>query len=236
LSGLDGHELWRTDAPDDSRGAFGLTVAGVGDANGDGIGDALAGDPVHGYGVTGQAYLLSGADGAVLRVWAGAWETDEFFLSMPGHGFDFGAWVAALGDVNGDGRADMIVGEDRYQALGYPTADRAWCFPAEASEGRRSRTRALQAETRACGSKMDRTLRNSRRTLPRPRRQSMQGSPSERWSAPGAARLARSARTQRASHATRLENVVVPFPARAAAEGLGTEEFGTLTGFNSRGA
>ncbi len=81
---------------------LGNSVAGVGDVNGDGKGDFIIGaifaNP-GGRAGAGSAYVYSGADGALLFQKDGAAVGDQLGFS-----------VAGMGDVNGDGRADFIVG------------------------------------------------------------------------------------------------------------------------------
>jgi len=70
----------------------------IGDADGDGVDDVVVGEPADAP-VAVPVVLVSGHDGAVLqRVVDGA------------AGERFGATVAGLGDVDGDGRADFAVG------------------------------------------------------------------------------------------------------------------------------
>ena len=91
---------------------FGFSVAGVGDASGDDVPDVLVG-AIQDLNETatgsfanraGYATLLSGADGAVLRVEQG----DLFFDS---YGTFFGESVAGPGDLDDDGLADLVVGD-----------------------------------------------------------------------------------------------------------------------------
>jgi hypothetical protein len=74
---------------------IGYSVAAAGDVNGDGIGDFMAGGPSTGAGVV---RVYSGADGALL-----------LDLSGPSAGSRFGELVSGLGDVDGDGRSDILV-------------------------------------------------------------------------------------------------------------------------------
>ncbi len=94
-SGLDGGILFEFTgiAPND---AFGGSVSGVGDVNGDGHADVMVGTT---SASPGYAIVYSGANGAVLHAFAG--NSD---------GAQFGTSVCALGDVNGDGHVDFGVG------------------------------------------------------------------------------------------------------------------------------
>ncbi|HET6204058.1 MAG TPA: FG-GAP-like repeat-containing protein [Planctomycetota bacterium] len=80
---------------------FGGGVSGVGDVNGDGIGDLLIG--ASGWGTfsnaPGHAYVHSGANGSLLGEPVGPQTTHD----------SFGIMVAGLGDVTGDGIPDLAV-------------------------------------------------------------------------------------------------------------------------------
>ncbi|TAH34529.1 MAG: hypothetical protein EYC70_16475 [Planctomycetota bacterium] len=82
-------------------GYTGASVAGAGDLDRDGFDDFLVGSPAEfgpfGYGGAVRAY--SGRDGTLL------WETGS-----PGYRDYFGSSLDGLGDVNGDGWPDVIVG------------------------------------------------------------------------------------------------------------------------------
>ncbi len=82
---------------------FGMALPGAGDVDGDGVGDYLVGAssaeiPPLNY-PAGRAYLYSGATGALLHVFQPVNYAEEF-----------GAAVAGAGDVNGDGRAEILGG------------------------------------------------------------------------------------------------------------------------------
>jgi hypothetical protein len=88
-------------------GSFtGFSVASTGDLNHDGVSDVLVGVPHHSnFDIdainSGQAFVFSGANGSVL-----------FTLTDPDEdeGNRMGYAVAGLGDVNGDGVRDLLVG------------------------------------------------------------------------------------------------------------------------------
>lgn len=79
----------------------GHAVAGVGDVNGDGYLDVAVAAPLDDatFNRVGAARVYSGRDGSVLHVFRGEPTSDHF-----------GASVAGVGDVDGDGRPDIGVG------------------------------------------------------------------------------------------------------------------------------
>ncbi|MCI0330289.1 MAG: FG-GAP-like repeat-containing protein [candidate division Zixibacteria bacterium] len=86
---------------DDPGGQLGNSVAGAGDVNGDGKADFIVGAPFSspGSSLAGSAYVYSGADGALLYQKDGENADDLLGFS-----------VASAGDVDGDSRADFIIG------------------------------------------------------------------------------------------------------------------------------
>jgi FG-GAP repeat len=111
FSGADGTELWVAreppfPGPKPDAGSFGMFLGAVDDITGDGRPDVLVGAPLADLDpdpsvsdLRGQAHLLSGASGALVRTHQDP--TGEFF----------GGGVGAIGDQNGDGFEDYAVGD-----------------------------------------------------------------------------------------------------------------------------
>jgi hypothetical protein len=97
-SGVDGVVLYAL-LGGQPKDRFGVSVAGAGDFNGDGVPDIAVGASQQFQPGPGYATLYSGADGSVLRRWVGDSVGDSF-----GHAVD------AAGDVDGNGFNDLIVG------------------------------------------------------------------------------------------------------------------------------
>ncbi len=89
-----GRELWR--CGETETGNLGWDLALAGDQDGDGHADVFVGAPGQD---TGRVHLLSGKDGSVLRTYA-----------PPQPAGSFGWYVARTGDLDGDGRPDLVAG------------------------------------------------------------------------------------------------------------------------------
>ena len=84
--------------------AFGWSVAGVGDVDGDGLDDVLVGAPGAGEDAEGGAFLYLGSA-------SGLDETPQELLASDGAAGDALGWsVAGAGDVDGDGLDDAVLG------------------------------------------------------------------------------------------------------------------------------
>ena len=112
LSGVDGSVIRRLVDPNaNAVDQFGYALAGLADVTGDGISDLVVGawlDDAQAFNA-GSASLYSGADGSFVR---------RFLDTTAGSFENFGAAVAAAGDVNGDGLVDVLVGSPRDDAPG----------------------------------------------------------------------------------------------------------------------
>ena len=96
---LDGYPSRRYVSPSPNAGAFGTAVGGVPDANGDGYGDIVVGDPAQGGSPTGSgaAYVFAGRFGALIAT------------LEPGASVEFGQHVAGVPDLDGDGAGDAVI-------------------------------------------------------------------------------------------------------------------------------
>ncbi len=91
---------------------IGYSVSGVGDVNGDGIDDILIGSPGSNDGVTGQTYVIFGSKlkwPKILNIknlnGNNGFTINGFYL-----GQQSGKSVSGVGDVNGDGINDVLIG------------------------------------------------------------------------------------------------------------------------------
>lgn len=109
-SSKSGKLLWSVDGKPGAQLGNGIELAG--DVNGDGIPDVIAGAPG-----SGHAYVYSGKDGHVLLTFTGEDPANDAF----------GTHVSTVGDVDGDGRADVIVGAPGNSAGG-AKAGRAYVY------------------------------------------------------------------------------------------------------------
>jgi hypothetical protein len=100
VHGKTGRALF-TFAGDSAGDRFGWSVSFAGDVNADGVIDFVVGAPLDDVGGrgSGSVFVFSGRDGSRLHKFTG-----------DAAGQQFGYSVAAAGDVNRDGHADIVVG------------------------------------------------------------------------------------------------------------------------------
>ena len=101
----------RVDRGPDEPARYGSALASIGDLDGDGARELLIGAPGArdpGGQVTGMARLVSGRTGATLRELYGAFDGDYF-----------GQAVANAGDVDRDGKDDLLIGSADVRSLGF---------------------------------------------------------------------------------------------------------------------
>ena len=116
-SGATAALLYTFDGPATNT-VLGYSMADAGDTNGDGVHDILGGGQGNQGGTSaGNAYVYSGADGSLL-------------LSLTGEqiGENFGHAVAGIGDIDGDGRGDLLVGSPGFDGTVGTNNGRAYVF------------------------------------------------------------------------------------------------------------
>lgn len=113
---LEDYTINRLDG--EHKGDFlGFSVANAGDINGDGIDDVMLGAPRYDRKVGNRIYNNAG----LVVVYSGKWAAQPILLhSFLGEtaGDQFGSAVAGMGDVNGDGVPDLIVGAPKADVTG----------------------------------------------------------------------------------------------------------------------
>jgi hypothetical protein len=89
--------------------AFGYSVSGAGDVNGDGYDDIIVGAPHYDNGQSeeGAAFVFPGTPSGISKTASNMLEADQADAG-------FGTSVSAAGDVNGDGYGDIVVGAMHY--------------------------------------------------------------------------------------------------------------------------
>lgn len=118
LSPGAGRRLRHLPGPEGSAD-FGAVVAGGGDVDGDGQPDLMVGAPraaVDGREAAGLARVFSGVDGQTLLTITGA------------AGDGMGSSLAIAGDLNGDGRDDILLGAPFHDLLAVPDVGAAMAF------------------------------------------------------------------------------------------------------------
>lgn len=107
-TGLSQFPSWNVESNQAGSG-FGASVAGAGDVNGDGYDDIVVGAWKWDNGQTdeGRAFLYLGGAGGPSTTAAWSDEADQASAA-------YGCSVAAAGDVNGDGYADVLIGARLY--------------------------------------------------------------------------------------------------------------------------
>ncbi len=110
ISGKNGTLLYVISGSD-SGDAFGYSVSGTGDVNGDGVPDIIVGGQNNDTVGTdvGAAYVFSGAQGLSLYTKYGAAGSSYEFFGLP---------VSGAGDVNNDGYSDFIIGAKNNDTAG----------------------------------------------------------------------------------------------------------------------
>jgi len=101
-------------------GSFGYSVSSIGDIDGDGKDDVLVGADTaspDGKSYAGSTYIYSSNTGNLLKQFDGEAASDFFGYS-----------VSSIGDIDGDGKDDVLVGADRADPGGVSNAGSAYIY------------------------------------------------------------------------------------------------------------
>lgn len=115
-SGYTGRTIFRLFGERNAYDYYGNALAGLGDVDGDGYGDFAVGSPGRDDG---------GHNAGLVEVYSGKKRTLIWALTGTASLEDFGAALAGVGDVDGDGYGDLLVGAPRYDVPGKSDAGRA---------------------------------------------------------------------------------------------------------------
>lgn len=116
--------MFNGETPFTPNASIGPAAAGVGDVNGDGVGDLLVGDPAADSG-KGRVYLVQGRRSRWTTPFSltnAAWKLSVANTTA------LGGSVAGAGDVNGDGLNDILVGAASILVAGAPSGAPAWLY------------------------------------------------------------------------------------------------------------
>ena len=100
---------WMVEPTNEPSASFGNAVSGAGDVNGDGFADVVVGAPFHDLGQSNE--------GSITVYHGSGTGLSTTFARQVGSNLanaNLGRSVAAAGDVNGDGYADIVAGAPRY--------------------------------------------------------------------------------------------------------------------------
>eukprot|EP00008_Paramoeba_atlantica_P003901 CAMPEP_0201490322 /NCGR_PEP_ID=MMETSP0151_2-20130828/26205_1 /ASSEMBLY_ACC=CAM_ASM_000257 /TAXON_ID=200890 /ORGANISM="Paramoeba atlantica, Strain 621/1 / CCAP 1560/9" /LENGTH=492 /DNA_ID=CAMNT_0047876249 /DNA_START=62 /DNA_END=1540 /DNA_ORIENTATION=- len=111
----------------------GNAVSGVGDVNGDGIDDVLVGAPYAGVG--GKVYVVFGNSTFNSPIQLDNLDGNNGFIIEGTKNYQAGSAVAGLGDVNGDGYVDILIGASSHAFVVFGNSQFNQTFPLSLLDG-----------------------------------------------------------------------------------------------------
>ncbi len=128
IAGVDVSPTWQVEG-EISLGYQGFAVAGAGDVNGDGFSDILVGSPTYANGQTAEGRVQAFYGSPFGLDYEPDWVVESNTLSAR-----FGYALAGVGDVNGDGYSDVVVGAPYLgNGMGQTNEGRIYLFLGSAS-------------------------------------------------------------------------------------------------------
>jgi uncharacterized protein YegL len=112
-TGLNTAPTWTAES-NQSGARFGASVSTLGDANGDGFADIAIGAPQYDNGQTNEGAVFVWNGSAAGLGPSGTPANADWTAESDQASAEFGAAVSAAGDVNGDGFADLVIGDSLY--------------------------------------------------------------------------------------------------------------------------
>jgi hypothetical protein len=142
-SGLGASSTWTAES-NQSGAYFGISVAGAGDVNGDGMSDVAIGAFHYDAGEfdEGRAYVYYGATAppTLTASWSAEGNQSNAY---------FGTSLVMAGDVNGDGLTDVLVGAPTYD-LGETDEGRVFLYPGTSSGPATNATWSAEGNSAGC--------------------------------------------------------------------------------------
>ncbi len=138
--GLNSTPIWTSES-NQINARFGYSVSSAGDVNGDGYSDLIIGAPFYANGQTaeGKTFVYLGSASGISAT--ADWTAESNVASA-----QFGYSVSTVGDVNGDGYSDVIIGANEFTNI-QANEGKTFAYYGNSSKGMRSNLQQYQYST-----------------------------------------------------------------------------------------